>query len=121
MRGEHDEHAELLVADEAVLGLGRHEDRLPLRELHALALELEGAGSLEDDVDLVVFVRLLAIGFGSDEDVDAELEVRRGVDDLVAALAGARAASNQIEVASTGGRSRRTRRLPRPSRVVPAA
>ena len=36
--GEDDEHAEMLVADEAVLGAGGHEDRLAFLELHASRL-----------------------------------------------------------------------------------
>ena len=42
-------------------------------------------GALEDDVDLVVLVRLLAVGLRRDEHVHADLEPGRRVDDLVAA------------------------------------
>ena len=49
------------------------------------ALDLEHAAALEHDVDLVVLVRLLPVRLGRDEHVDADLETRRGVDDLVAA------------------------------------
>src|ERR1700745_3987808 len=82
---EDDEHGELLVADEAVVRAGRHEHRLALAEVHPFALDLERSGALEHDVDLVVLVRLLPVGLGSDEDVDAELEAGRFVHDLVAA------------------------------------
>ena len=40
---EDDEHGELLVADEAVLGAGRHVHRLPLPHIDALPLDLERA------------------------------------------------------------------------------
>ena len=43
------------------------------------------AAPLEDDVDLVVGVRLLPVGLGRDEHVHADLEPRRLVDDLVPA------------------------------------
>src|SRR5207248_10922589 len=45
----------------------------------------EHAVSLEHDVDLVVLVRLLAVGLRCDQDVDAEFEAWGGVDHLVAA------------------------------------
>ena len=50
-----------------------------------LAFDVEHAVPFEDDVDLVVVVRLLAVGLWGDEDVDADLETGGGVDDLVAA------------------------------------
>jgi len=53
---EDHEHAELLVADEAVLGAGRNEDGVPLAKLDVLSLDLEHAAALEHDVDLVVIV-----------------------------------------------------------------
>ena len=68
-----------------MLGAGLDEHGVALGELHRLALHLERAAALEDDVDLVVGVRLLPVGLGRDEHVDAELDPRRGVDDLVAA------------------------------------
>ena len=82
---EDDEHAELLVADEAMLGPGGHKDGLALLELHRLPFDLEHAAPFEDDVDLVVLVGLLTVGLGRDQHVDAKLEARRGVDDLIAA------------------------------------
>lgn len=53
---------------------------------------MQGAGghTFEDHVDLNVFVRLLA-GLGCDQDVDANLDARRLVDDLVTAGAGGEA------------------------------
>ena len=72
-----------------MVGAGLDEDGGALAHRDALALDLEHAGSLEHDVDLVVLVRLLAVGLGRDERVDADLEARRLVDDLVAAAGGA--------------------------------
>jgi hypothetical protein len=37
-------------------------------------LDLEHPASLQDDVDLVVFVWLLPVGLGRDEHIDAKLE-----------------------------------------------
>jgi hypothetical protein len=59
-----------------------------------LALDLERPAAFEDVVDLVVLVRLLAVRLRCDEDVDADLEAWRGVDDLVAALAGGEAVAD---------------------------
>ena len=81
-----------------MLGVGGDEDRLALRELDFRALYLEHARAFEDDVDLVVLVRLLAVGLGSDEHVDADLETGRRVDDLVAtALGEASAGARDVE------------------------
>ena len=57
---------------------------IPSRERRRRALDLENAASLEHDIDLVFVVGLLAVGLRGDEDVDADLEPRRAVDDLVA-------------------------------------
>src|SRR5438270_6458175 len=88
---EDHEHGELLVRREAVLDAGFDEDRLSNLDRNALVADLEHAGAFEADVDLVVGVRLLAVGFRGDEDVDAELEPLRLVDDLVAAALAAEA------------------------------
>src|SRR5438270_401238 len=82
---EDHKHAQPLVADEAVLGSRRDEDGASLLELDPLVLDLEHAAALQHDVDLVVLVRLLAVGLGRDEHVDADLETGGAVDDLVAA------------------------------------
>src|SRR4051812_49273560 len=82
---EDDEHGQLLVRREVVLDSGLDEDRLADVDRDALVSDLEDAGALEPDVDLVVGVGLLAVRVGSDEDVDAELQPFRLVDDLVAA------------------------------------
>jgi hypothetical protein len=68
-----------------VVRTGLDEYGAPLRHRHGLALDLEHAASFENDVHLVVLVGLLAVGLGRDQNVDAELEARRLVDDLVAA------------------------------------
>ena len=57
-----------------MLGAGGHEHRVALAQLGLRPFDVEHAVSLEDDVDLVVLVRLLAVGLGRDEDVDADLE-----------------------------------------------
>ena len=67
----------------AVVGAGRNEGGLPCAELHFLTLYGQHAAPLEDDVHLVVGVRLLMVGLGSDEHVHADLEPGRLVDDLV--------------------------------------
>ena len=85
---EQHEHAQLLVAGEAMLGAGGDEDRVALAELDRLAFDLQRAAALDHDVDLVVLVRLLAVGLGRDQHVDAQLEPGRAVDDLVAAARG---------------------------------
>src|SRR5581483_5171679 len=82
---EDHEDRELFVRREAVVGARIDEHGVPLRDRHGLALDLEDAAALEHDVHLVVLVRLLAVRLRRDEDVDAELDARRLVDDLVAA------------------------------------
>jgi hypothetical protein len=99
---EDDEHAQPLVADEPMLG-SRGDKRCPaLGELHRPALDLERAASVEDDVDHVILVRFLPIGLRRDEDVDAELEAARAVDDLVAAFALGQLAADLFEVDAAG-------------------
>ena len=71
-----------------MLGVRRHEQRPAFGHLERLALHFERPAPLEHDVHLVVLVRLLAVGLRRDEDVDADLEPRRAVDDLVAAVRG---------------------------------
>jgi hypothetical protein len=53
--------------------------------LDSLPVDFERPQTLEHDVDLVVVVGLLTVRFGCDQDVDAELEPRRLVNDFVAA------------------------------------
>lgn len=85
---EDDEQAQRLVRAEAVLRAGGDEDRLSFRERDLLALDRQHSGSREDDVHLVLLVRLLAVGLGRDEHVHANLEAGRLVHDLVAAASG---------------------------------
>ena len=68
--------------------------------------DLEHAAALEHDVDLVLVVRLLAIGLGCDEDVDADLEPRRAVHDFVPAATLDQAAARRVDVERVGGGSR---------------
>src|SRR5262249_16441032 len=70
---------------EAVFGTRAHERALTLAQLEELAFHVERAAALEDDVHLVVVVRLLAVRLRRDEHVHAEFEARRLVHDLVAA------------------------------------
>lgn len=72
-----------------MVGSGGDEDRISLRDVPKLALDLDIALAVEHDVDLVERMRRLTVGLGSDEHVDADLESGRLVDDLVpTALAG---------------------------------
>ena len=68
-----------------MLGARRDEQRVADSGLEPLRLDLEDTTPFEDDVELVVRVRLLAVRLGSDEHVDPELEPRGLVQDLVAA------------------------------------
>jgi len=51
---------------------------------HLLALDLEHTGAVQDDVHLVILVRLLAVRLRRDENVDTEFQTGRFVDDLIA-------------------------------------
>src|SRR5262245_27592572 len=82
---DSDEDAEVLVAREAMVGSGRDERGLALPHLDRLTLDHQDAAALEHVVELVVGMRLLAVRLRRDENVDADLEPRRLVDDLVAA------------------------------------
>jgi hypothetical protein len=88
---EDHEHGELLVRRETVLDTRFDEDRLPDVDRDALVSDLEHAGALEPDVDLVVFMRLLAVRFRRGEEIDADLESDGFVDDLVATARGSQA------------------------------
>ena len=74
------------------------EERHALRERRRRAFDLEHAAAFEHDVDLVLLVGLLAVGLGSDEHVDADLEPRRAVHDLVAAAARGERAPRLVDV-----------------------
>src|SRR5512132_872892 len=68
---EDHQHTELLIADEAVLGARRNEDGIAFAKFDLLSLDLERAAPVEDDVDLVVLVRGLAVWLRRHEHVDA--------------------------------------------------
>lgn len=80
---EDDEHAEVFVRREAVVGTGLDEDGTAFLHRNLLPLDLEHTAAFEDDVDLVVHVGLLAVGLGCDQNVDAQLEAGGLVEDLV--------------------------------------
>lgn len=72
-----------------MVGSGGDEDRVPFGDVPQLSLDLDVAFASEHDVDLVERVRGLAVGLGSHEHVDADLESGGLMDDLVpTALAG---------------------------------
>jgi hypothetical protein len=64
---EHDEHADALVIREAVLRAGFHVRGSAFHERDLLALDDQRRTALENEIDLVPLVRLLGVGFGSDE------------------------------------------------------
>ena len=70
-----------------MLGAGLDEQGVTFGHRKILALDFERAASLDDDVDLVVGVRLLRVRVGRDEHVDADLQPAGAMDDLVAAAA----------------------------------
>jgi len=70
---------------------GRDEDCLALHQRYGLSRHLQHAAAIENVVQLVVRVRLLAVGFWRDESIDADLQPWRGVEDLVPAVAGSQA------------------------------
>jgi gamma-glutamyltranspeptidase/glutathione hydrolase len=82
---EDDEQGEVLVGGEAMLVARCDEERTTLLESGRDALDFENASAVEDDVDLVEIVGLLAVGLGRNQHVDADLETRRRMDDLISA------------------------------------
>src|SRR6266567_8700904 len=81
---EDDEHTEMFVRGEAMLGPGFDEDSPAFLHRNLLAADFEDAGPLEDDVQLVVRVRLLAVGLRRYKAVHADFEAGGLVDDRVA-------------------------------------
>src|SRR2546430_7204019 len=67
-----------------MLGMRLHKDSASLSDRYLLTLNLEDAGALEHDVELVILMRLLAVGLWSDEHIDANFEAGGLVDDLIA-------------------------------------
>src|SRR4051812_18614791 len=101
---EDDEQAQVLVTNEAMLGAGRNKHGMALSQLDGIPFDLERSLTLEDDVDLVVFMGLLSVRLRGDEDVDPKLELLRTVDDLVAACSGQQALLDPCDVEwSRGG------------------
>src|SRR6266545_1706575 len=94
---ENDKDAQTLVSREAVIGAGRHEGRLPFLDRNGLAFDREDPPTLELDV----LVRLLAVRLRRDEDVDADLEPRRAVNDLVATVTGREALPDSLDLERT--------------------
>src|SRR5580765_5387136 len=81
---EDDQDAQVLVSREAMLGVCLHEDSAALLDSHLLTLHLEDARAFEHDVELVVLVRLLSVGFRGDKYIDPDFEAGGFVDDLIA-------------------------------------
>jgi hypothetical protein len=97
-----------------VFSAGGDKDRVSLAEFHALAFDLEYAPSAEDDVDLVLVVRLLAIRLRCDEHIDADLKTRRSMNDLVATVARSQPLLDALDVKRVRARERRAdRTVPR--------
>ena len=71
---EHDQKGELFVRREPMLGACCDEKGHALRERRCRALDLQDTAPLENDVHLVLVMRLLTIRLGRDEDIDADLE-----------------------------------------------
>ena len=68
-----------------MVGACLDKERVAFGDRKRLSVDVERPAAPQDDVDLVVVVRLLAVGFRRDEHVHAELEPRRAVHDLVPA------------------------------------
>ena len=60
-----------------MVGCRLHEHRSALLHGNLLALDLENAGALEDNVELVVLVGLLPVGLWRDEHIDPDFEAGR--------------------------------------------
>ncbi len=74
------------------------EDRVALLHGNFLAFDGEHTGALEHDVDLVVVVRLLAVGLRRGEHIHAELEPGRVVHDLIPAAGGAQLLDHVLDL-----------------------
>src|ERR687888_89662 len=105
----------MLVRGEAMVCAGLDEDGAPFPDANLFALDLEHARPLQDDVDLVVLVRLLPVRLGRDEHVDADLEPGRRVDDLVSPSALAEALLAGTAAAEWPFRSTRSGRSTTPA------
>lgn len=95
--GDH-EHAQLFIGAEAEVGPGRDERRATFTKLELLSVDVKRAGALEDDVDRIVRVRPLLVRLRRYKHIDADLEPRRFVDNLVAAVGGTKVRSCAVDV-----------------------
>jgi hypothetical protein len=117
---EHDQHAEPFVARELVHGAGRNEDGIALRQREFIAFNRQDAAAFEHDVDLIVLVRLLVVGLRCYENINADFDAWRLVDDLIPAVAGGEAHSSRAHVERVrAAHERSTGRRPRCSEVLP--
>jgi hypothetical protein len=66
-----------------MVGARFDEDRAALLHRDLLPCDLQDPCAFEDDVELVVLVRLLPVRLGRDEDVHAKLETGGFVDDFI--------------------------------------
>ena len=62
---EDHQNGETLVPGKAMLCASRNEVHRPLAERKLLPLDIEDSSAFEDDIDLVVGMRLLAVGSGA--------------------------------------------------------
>jgi hypothetical protein len=90
----------MLIRGEAMVCARLHEDGAALFDGNLLPLDLQHTCALEDDVDLVVLVRLLPVRLRCDENVHAELEAGGFVDYLVATAGLAEALLDGVDLES---------------------
>jgi hypothetical protein len=82
---EDDEEDDPFEVFEVVVRTSGDESGAALLERKHLVLHPQRPASFEDEIELVPFVRFLAVGVRRGEEVDADLDSRRLVDDLVPA------------------------------------
>jgi hypothetical protein len=107
---EDDQDAKALIAHEPMLRARLHIGGASLLELDLFVFDLERAPAFEHDVDLVPFMRLLAIRLGGDENVNADLQTRRLVHDLVATVTCAETLGDVKHIEGVRDRHRHARR-----------
>jgi hypothetical protein len=81
----------MFIGGETVVGAGRDEHQATFPKLQLLAVDVEHAASLEDDVELILCVQQPMVGLRRDERIHQDLKPCRLVDDLVSTVAGAEA------------------------------
>jgi hypothetical protein len=94
------EDGELFIGGETVVGAGRDERQASFPKLQLLAVDVEHAASLEDDVELILCVQQPMVGLRRDERIHQDLKPCRLVDDLVSTVAGAEAGFGPGDVES---------------------